>query len=73
MVKCEACAVYTDPTRDFSPSSRPLPPLQSHRRVVDGVVAVARRVQADKELTALIRRKFAIKCTTGVELSLIHI
>jgi D-lactate dehydrogenase len=32
---------------------------------VDGVVDLARRVQADKELSALIRRKFAIKCTTG--------
>lgn len=39
--------------------------LQSHKRLVDGVVDVARRVQGDKELTALIRRKFAIKCTTG--------
>ncbi len=28
-----------------------------------------RRVQADKELTALIRRKFAIKCTTGYSLN----
>jgi hypothetical protein len=29
------------------------------------VSALARRVQADRELTNLIRRKFAIKCTTG--------
>ncbi len=38
---------------------------QSHKKLVDGVVDLAKRVQADKELTALIRRKFAIKCTTG--------
>ena len=31
----------------------------------DGVSALASRVQADRELTNLIRRKFAIKCTTG--------
>lgn len=43
---------------------RPVHP-QSHRQLVDGVVSLARRIQADKELSALIRRKFAIKCTTG--------
>ncbi|KAL6754380.1 glycolate dehydrogenase [Haematococcus lacustris] len=43
--------------------------LNSHRGLVDGVVALAARVQADKELTALIRRKFAIKCTTGYSLN----
>lgn len=32
---------------------------------MDGVSSLARRVQADRELTNLIRRKFAIKCTTG--------
>ena len=26
---------------------------------------LAKRVQADRQLSALIRRKFAIKCTTG--------
>jgi D-lactate dehydrogenase len=36
---------------------------------VDGVVALANRVQGDRELTALIRRKFAIKCTTGYSLN----
>jgi D-lactate dehydrogenase len=36
---------------------------------VDGVVALATRIQADRELTALIRRKFAIKCTTGYSLN----
>ncbi|PNW82667.1 hypothetical protein CHLRE_06g288700v5 [Chlamydomonas reinhardtii] len=43
--------------------------MKSHRSLVDGVVSLARRVQADKELTALIRRKFAIKCTTGYSLN----
>lgn len=38
---------------------------QSHKALVEGVVAIARRVQGDKQLSALIRRKFAIKCTTG--------
>lgn len=38
---------------------------QSHKSLVDGVSALARRVQGDRELTNLIRRKFAIKCTTG--------
>ncbi len=42
---------------------------QTHKRLVEGVVELARRVQADKELTALIRRKFAIKCTTGASVS----
>jgi D-lactate dehydrogenase len=36
---------------------------------VDGVVSLAARVQGDRELTALIRRKFAIKCTTGYSLN----
>jgi hypothetical protein len=40
-------------------------PLQSHRALCEGVSALARRVQSDRELTNLIRRKFAIKCTTG--------
>jgi D-lactate dehydrogenase len=39
--------------------------LQSHRALCEGVSALARRVQSDRELTNLIRRKFAIKCTTG--------
>lgn len=42
---------------------------RTHKRLVDGVVGLARRVQCDKELTALIRRKFAIKCTTGYSLN----
>ena len=33
------------------------------------VVALARRVQSDRPLTNLIRRKFAIKCTTGYSLN----
>ncbi|KAG2497441.1 hypothetical protein HYH03_004596 [Edaphochlamys debaryana] len=43
--------------------------LRSHKKLVDGVVDLAKRVQADKELVALIRRKFAIKCTTGYSIN----
>lgn len=43
--------------------------LKSHSKLVDGVVALAERVQADKQLASLIRRKFAIKCTTGYSLN----
>jgi hypothetical protein len=35
----------------------------------EGVSSLARRVQADRQLTNLIRRKFAIKCTTGYSLN----
>lgn len=42
---------------------------QSHKSLIDGVQALARRVQADRELSALIRRKFAIKNTTGYSLN----
>jgi len=43
--------------------------LQTHKELVAGVLDLAGRVQADKQLTALIRRKFAIKCTTGYSLN----
>ncbi|KAF6262291.1 FAD linked oxidase [Scenedesmus sp. NREL 46B-D3] len=43
--------------------------LRSHRALCEGVSALARRVQKDRELTNLIRRKFAIKCTTGYSLN----
>lgn len=43
--------------------------LTSHSKMVDGVVALAKRIQADKQLSSLIRRKFAIKCTTGYSLN----
>ena len=42
---------------------------QSHAALVEGVLGLARRVQADTELAKLIRRKFAIKCTTGYSLN----
>ena len=35
------------------------------KSLCEGVSALAREVQADEELTALINRKFSIKCTTG--------
>lgn len=43
--------------------------LKSHDRLVSGIKDLARRVQQDVELTALIRKKFAIKCTTGYSLN----
>lgn len=43
--------------------------LQSHKPLVEGVIRLAQAVQADKELSALIRRKFSIKCTTGYSLN----
>ena len=43
--------------------------LKSHSRLVAGVQDLAARVQADPELTALIKKKFAIKCTTGYSLN----
>lgn len=43
--------------------------LTSHKPLVDGVVDLAKRIQADTQLSALIRRKFAIKCTTGYSLN----
>ncbi len=46
-----------------------LPRAQNHKDLVDGVVALAKRIQADTDLAALIRRKFAIKCTTGYSLN----
>ena len=35
------------------------------KKLCEGVSALAREVQNDAELTALINRKFSIKCTTG--------
>mmetsp|Transcript_7941 Transcript_7941/g.23662 ORF Transcript_7941/g.23662 Transcript_7941/m.23662 type:complete len:1075 (+) Transcript_7941:97-3321(+) len=39
------------------------------RALCEGVSALAREVQADAELTALINRKFSIKCTTGYSIN----
>ena len=41
----------------------------SHRTLLDGLLALAREVRADAGLTARIRRKFAIKNTTGYSLN----
>ena len=41
----------------------------SHARLLAGISALASRVQGDAQLSALIRRKFAIKCTTGYSLN----
>ncbi len=43
--------------------------LKSHARLVAGVQDLARRVQADEDLAALIRKKFSIKCTTGYSIN----
>ena len=43
--------------------------LSSHAPLVQGVVALASKIQGDKQLVNLIRRKFAIKCTTGYSLN----
>ena len=43
--------------------------LRSHSELVSKVVDLAKRVQADGQLSSLIRRKFAIKCTTGYSLN----
>ena len=42
---------------------------KTHAELLRGVSDLARRVQADAQLSALIRRKFAIKCTTGYSLN----
>ena len=41
----------------------------THKSIVEGVQALAKTVKADKELTALINKKFSIKCTTGYSIN----
>lgn len=43
--------------------------MRTHKHIIDGVQDLARRVQSDKELVALINKKFAIKCTTGYSIN----
>lgn len=43
--------------------------LKTHAKLIEGVQNLARRVQSDAQLSALIRKKFAIKCTTGYSLN----
>ena len=43
--------------------------LKSHKSLVDGVVALASRVQEDEDLSALITKKHKIKCTTGYSMN----
>lgn len=43
--------------------------LQTHKDLVEGIVALAKEVQSDQTMANLIRRKFAIKCTTGYSLN----
>jgi hypothetical protein len=42
---------------------------KTHKHIVDGVMALSQRIKADAELTALINKKFAIKCTTGYSIN----
>lgn len=41
----------------------------THGSLVRGITALAERVKADKELAALITKKFSIKCTTGYSIN----
>jgi len=41
----------------------------SHKHIVDGIVKLSKAVKADKELSALITKKFSIKCTTGYSIN----
>ena len=43
--------------------------LSSHVDLVAGVVNLAKKVQADEDLVALIKNKHAIKCTTGYSMN----
>jgi len=43
--------------------------LESHKDLVAGIIHLAQQTQGDRELASLIRRKFAIKCTTGYSLN----
>lgn len=43
--------------------------LKTHKKLVENVQDLARRIQGDAQLSALIRKKFAIKCTTGYSLN----
>lgn len=43
--------------------------LESHKSLVAGIVRLAQKVQGDRDLAVLIRKKFAIKCTTGYSLN----
>ena len=43
--------------------------LKSHAKLVEGIVDLAKRVQADEQLSQLIRKKHAIKCTTGYSMN----
>jgi len=43
--------------------------LESHKNLVAGIINLAQRVQGDRELSSLIRKKFAIKCTTGYSIN----
>ena len=69
---CISCMSCSSPGCSLPPCTQlcsslcdPLCFCRVTRNLVTGVQDLAKRVQCDRELTALIRRKFAIKCTTG--------
>lgn len=63
-------AVFADGTvLDTADSASVAAFEKSRTSLLAGVSALAAKVQADPQLTALIRRKFAIKCTTGYSLN----
>jgi len=42
---------------------------KSHKHIVDGMMTISNRIKEDEELTARIKRKFSIKCTTGYSIN----
>eukprot|EP00281_Chroomonas_sp_CCMP1168_P023421 CAMPEP_0206227410 /NCGR_PEP_ID=MMETSP0047_2-20121206/8608_1 /ASSEMBLY_ACC=CAM_ASM_000192 /TAXON_ID=195065 /ORGANISM="Chroomonas mesostigmatica_cf, Strain CCMP1168" /LENGTH=1070 /DNA_ID=CAMNT_0053650559 /DNA_START=34 /DNA_END=3246 /DNA_ORIENTATION=+ len=42
---------------------------QTHKSLIDGVMALSKRCKDDPELVALINKKFSIKCTTGYSIN----
>jgi len=42
---------------------------KSHKHIVDGMMALSQRIKEDEALTALIKKKFSIKCTTGYSIN----
>jgi D-lactate dehydrogenase len=42
---------------------------RTHKHIVDGVMALSQKIKSDSELTALIKKKFSIKCTTGYSIN----
>jgi len=43
--------------------------MKTHKHLVEGVQNLARKVNEDADLVAMIKKKFAIKCTTGYSIN----